>query len=231
MRSALRARAFFVVVWGELLERGPAGIEGRALPWPGAHGQPLTRGRIKAGAIRLTHRLKRKRQYGRVPDQSFKIHVVVLNLEVSCFPSRVREKLLKLDFDGLGDVDETAPADADVLRLDATGDEDSLVDRLEPRLDEHRIALGDADEALAPLLGSGDVEREFTHLARVVDDVAHGKGERAGAVLSHGRQCYRREDGRGLCAAPPQMSRAPVSRNRATAGGTNGETSPPSDAT
>ena len=80
------------------------------------------------------------------------------------------------------------------------GCKDSLVHRLEAHLDEHRVAFGDADQALAPLLGGGHVEREFAHLPGVVDDVAHMQGERTGTVFSHGRPCYPRTVGRGLCA-------------------------------
>src|SRR6478752_6887007 len=117
-RRALGARCFVVVVWGVFLERGPAWIGGHALLGSGAHGAPLARDRVKARAIRFAHRLKRKRQDGRIPDQSFKIHVVVLNLEVSCFLPRIREKLLKLDLDTLGDVVEAAAADAGVPGVD-----------------------------------------------------------------------------------------------------------------
>src|SRR5690606_30543788 len=83
----------------DLLERTPSRIDGSYALCTGALGQLLARFRVETRAIRLTHRLKWKRQYGRVPDQSFKIHVVVLNLEVSFFLSRIREKLLELDFD------------------------------------------------------------------------------------------------------------------------------------
>ncbi len=72
---------------------------------------------------------------------------------------------------------EAPPADPDVLGLDATGGQDALVHRLESDLDENRVTLGDADEPLAPFLGSGHIERELAHLARVVDDVAHVDGE------------------------------------------------------
>ena len=95
------------VVWGVLLERGPSAVDRRLLRIAGAFRQPLARVRVEPGAVRLTHRLERKRQDNRVPDQIFKIHVVVLNVEVTRFVPRIREKFLELDFDRLFDVDET----------------------------------------------------------------------------------------------------------------------------
>lgn len=173
------------MVWGVVLERRPARIDGFGVLGAGALGQPLTRDRIKAGAIRLTHRLKRKRQDDRISDKSFKIHVVVLNLEVRCFSSRIREKLLNLDFDPLGDLDEAATAHAGVLRFRRRRDQDALVNGLQARLEHDRLALGDGDKALAPLIGRGRLELDFTHLAGAVGDVSDGNGERAGTMPSH----------------------------------------------
>ena len=87
----------------------------------------------------------------------------------------------------------------------------------------------DGDETLAPLLGRGHIERDLAHLAGVVHDVAHVDAEGAWPAGSHEDPCYRRAAGRRLDGR--QTSRAPVSRKRATAGGTNGDTSPPSPAT
>ena len=124
----------------------------------GAFGQSLTRVRVEPEAIRLTHRLKWKRQYGRIPDEDFKIHVVVLNFEVSFFLTRIREKFLELDFDGFGDVNEASPADALVLGIRCSGDEDALVNGLKTYIE---VDLGSGfvrDDAFSPLLFQSDRE-------------------------------------------------------------------------
>ncbi len=61
----------------------------------------------------------------------------------------------------------------------------------------------------------GDARLPERNLAGAVDDVSNGHGERAvSKVPGHKDSVYR-----------------PVAKNRATAAGTNGETSPPSEAT
>ena len=119
----------------------------------GALGQPFARFWVKTRAIRLTHRLEGKRQDKRIPDQSFKIHVVVLNLEVSFFFSRIREKLLKLDFDRLSDVAKASSALSDVLTLGRSGDENPFVHGLEAGVERHLRIRRKRDDPLSPTLG------------------------------------------------------------------------------
>ncbi|GEB47171.1 hypothetical protein MTE01_31160 [Microbacterium testaceum] len=124
------------------------------------------------------------------------------------------------------------------------------MDGLETHIEFEHLGLGDGEQALPPFLGGRDVEGVFAHLARVALDVAYGELEGSGSASSHGGQCYpcapeQGPGGRaGAALAEPtsrisalsahkreervyawgdgarQMPRAPVSRKRATAGGT-----------
>ena len=110
--------------------------------------------------------------------------MVVLNLEVGRFVSRIPEEFLNLDFDRLGDVGEAPPAHAGVARGDVGGDQDAFVHRLEAHLCLDRFAFGDRHEPLAPLLRGAGVDLELAHLARAVQNVAHREGERTVHMLS-----------------------------------------------
>src|SRR5690606_11371392 len=135
---------------GKLSERCPPRIDG-VLRRAGRFSQQLACGWIKAWAIRPTDRLKRKRKYNRISDQSFKIHVVVLKHEVRGFISRVLEKLLELDFDRLGDVSQAPAAHAVVGRAHGAAHEHSLVHRFEAHVEVELAILLDGHDALAPL--------------------------------------------------------------------------------
>ena len=110
--------------------------------------------------------------------------MVVLNLEVSFFLPRIREKLLKLDLEPFGDVGEAAAADAGVLGADLSGHQDPLVDGLESDVDVERFPLVDGDQALSPLGGCWHVERVLAHLTGTVHEIANGKDERTRHMLS-----------------------------------------------
>jgi hypothetical protein len=104
--------------------------------------------------------------------------VVVLNLEVSFFLTRIREKLLELDFDGPSDVDEAATTHAGVLRIDDSRDQNALVDRLQTDI---QIEFGTGligHDPLSPGILQGHGELMFAHLSRLADDVADGEDER-----------------------------------------------------
>lgn len=140
----------------------------------------LPRAGVQPRAVRPTHRLKRERQHDRVPDLGFKIHVVVVNFEVCCFSSRIREKLLELDSERLTDVGEAASAHTVVGGVGLRGHQDSLVHRFQPGIDSHVLALADGDQTLTPRDRGGGVERHLTHLAGTTHDVTHVEAERAG---------------------------------------------------
>jgi hypothetical protein len=169
----------------EFRESCPSWIEGFLRLRRGMLVQTLARDRVQSRAVWPANRLKRKRQNNGVPDKSFKIHVVVLNLEVIRFLSRIREKLLELDFDALGDRCEASAALSLERRTGRSGGEDSFVDGLETHLDIDRSVRRHRDESLAPALGQVDIEREFAHLAGSTDEVADVEGEGAGSGGSH----------------------------------------------
>ena len=81
-------------------------------------------------------------------------------------------------------------------------------------------ALWQADHTLLDVLV---LDGDPADLLEVVDEVADREDEGACHMLL--------DHGSSLTAVSGQMPRAPVSRNRATAPGTYGETSPPSEAT
>lgn len=105
--------------------------------------------------------------------------MVVLNLEVSFFLTRIREKLLELDFDWPDDIGQAASADAFVLGIRRSGDENALMNGLHPDVEIDVRTLLEGDDPLTPLFGEGDGESVFAHLTGVSDDVADGHHERA----------------------------------------------------
>lgn len=147
--------------------------------------QPLAGLWVESGAIWLAYRLKRQRQNHCVSDERFKIHVVIVNLVVRGFALRVREKFLKLDLDTLGNVNKASSAHAGGDRFDLCGDEDALVDGLQPDPLMDRSAFADGDEALPELLGGGNDEVMFAHLSRSPHQVADIDRERQLLVFTH----------------------------------------------
>lgn len=159
-------------------------------------GQPLTGLGVESGAIRLAHRLKRQCENYRISDQRFKIHVVVVNLEVRRFRIRIREKFLNLDFDRQFDVAEAASALAGRQCVDVDGHEDPLVNGLETHLLGERRALLDGDQTLAPALGEHHLEVVLAHLPGTVHQIAHVDAERriVRSLPSHDRRFYAEPD-------------------------------------
>lgn len=155
-------------------------------------GQPLTGLGVESGAIRLAHRLKRQCENYRISDQRFKIHVVVVNLEVRRFRIRIREKFLNLDFDRQFDVAEAASALAGGLHIDVDGHEDTLVHGLETDPFGERRTRLDRHQTLAPAFAEHHLEVVLTHLARTAHQVAHVDAERGvvGSLPSHDRRFY-----------------------------------------
>ena len=121
---------------------------------------------VETRAIRSAHRLERQCQHHRISDERFKIHVVVFNLILDCFPRMIREKLLELDFDGQGDVDEASSALALGHRVDLRGHEDPLVHRLQPGVEIERCPGAHGDEALAHPVADSDGESVLAHVTR-----------------------------------------------------------------
>src|SRR5690606_27461771 len=81
-----------------------------------------------------------------------------------------------------------------------------------------------------PLFFQGDGERVLTHLTGVSDDVPCGHHEWAVQSCLHTTMLPAMPE-HGAVLVENQRPRAPVSRNAATARGTNGVISPPSPAT
>jgi len=144
---------------------------------------------VETRAIRPAHRLEGQCQHYRISDERFKIHVVVLNLILESFPRMIREKLLELDSDRQGDVDEAPAALPLGRRVDVGGHQDALVHRLEPEVDLDLGTLAHADETLAERLGGRDVESLLAHLAGLVEEVANIHAER-GLLEGHDRRFY-----------------------------------------
>lgn len=155
-------------------------------------GQPLTGLGIESGAIRLAHRLKRQCENYRISDQRFKIHVVVVNLEVRRFRIRIREKFLNLDFDWQFDVAEAPSALARGQDIDVDGHQDALMHRLETDPFCERRALWHGHQTLAPALAEHHLEVVLAHLARTAHQIAHVDAERGvvGSLPSHDRRFY-----------------------------------------
>lgn len=152
-------------------------------------GQTQTGLGIETGAIGPAHRLEGQCQHYRISDERFKIHVVVLNLILESFPRMIREKLLELDLDGHGDVDEASAALALGHGIELDAGQNTLVDGLEPGVDLDDRSLANGDHPLAELLVCGDVELMLAHLARAVHEVAHVDAE-GGVVMGHEGRFY-----------------------------------------
>jgi len=140
-------------------------------------GQTLAGLGIESGAIRSADRLKRQRQNHCVSDKRFKIHVVIVNLMLRSFLTRVREKFLKFDFDALRDIGEAPSADSRGGRRDIRGHENAFVHGLEADVLLDLRAFFHRDEALAQLFWRDNAQRVLAHLAGTADEVAHADGE------------------------------------------------------
>lgn len=149
--------------------------------------KPVTRLGIQPGAVRPANRLERKRKDEGVPNQNFKIHVVVLNFEVTRFRTRIREKLLKLDFDRLSDVDEASTTGSLVLRVGRSRHENALVNGFQAHIDVDFGGDRNAYQTFAPVLFELHNRVVRTHLTRVMGDVAHtdAKGARPKSLAHH----------------------------------------------
>lgn len=147
--------------------------------------QPLAGLGIESGAIWLAYRLKRQRQNHCVSDERFKIHVVIVNLVIGGFITRVREKFLKLDLDTLLDVDEASAAHTGGDSFHLGGDENALMDGLETNAFVDRGPCPDGDEALTELLGCVDHDVVLAHLPRAPHEVADIDRERQLLVFTH----------------------------------------------
>lgn len=99
--------------------------------------------------------------------------MVIVNLVLGGILTRVREKLLNLDFDALFDVSEASTALTDGEKLTLGGHEDALVDGLEPHRQGHGGAGGNRNDSLSPLLIRGGVEVELPHLPGSMHEIVH----------------------------------------------------------
>ena len=127
----------------------------------------------QAEAIFLTNRLERQCQHHRIPDDGFKIDVVVLNLVFESLIPRIREKLLNFDLHRLLHRVQAPTALADRDRVHVCADQDAVVQRLHPRLDVQLRTPLHADHDVAESLGNRHVEHPLAHLARAVHEVVH----------------------------------------------------------
>src|SRR5690606_788330 len=104
------------------------------------------------------------------------------------FVRRIREKLLNLDFDVDLDRVEAAHALGVGDGVDAGGDEDPVVQALEPEVDVQLLPRLDGGGALAELLGHGEVEFTLAQLAGAVHEVVDLHDVRGGS--GHGERVY-----------------------------------------
>jgi len=86
---------------------------------------------VETRAIFAAHRLERKRQHHSVSDCRFTLHVIIVNLVVKSVVTRIREKLLKLDFDGDGHRVETPNALPRRRGVDTASDQNAIVEAFE----------------------------------------------------------------------------------------------------
>ena len=153
-------------------------------------GQSLTRFGIKTWAIRTADRLERQCKHYRVPDQRFKIDMLVDDRVVKSFVLRVREKLLNFDLDRQDDIVEAPHTLADSLSLDVSRDQNAVVERFEPDIHVHCGAVFHTDDSIAEAFGDDGVNLVFTHLAGAVHEVEHRNGERGGSEIRHEQRFY-----------------------------------------
>lgn len=111
--------------------------------------------------------------------------MVIVNLIVRGFITRVREKFLKLDLDTLADVGKASAALTGGDRFDLSGDENAFVNGLQPNALMDRCALANGNEALPELLRGGNHEIVLTHLSGAPHKVADIDRERQFLVFTH----------------------------------------------
>jgi len=90
---------------------------------------------------------------------------------------RIREKLLKFDFDRKHNLNEASYALSDRFGVDVGAHEDAVVQRLEAQVEVKLGARGHPDHGISERVGGGDVEAPLPHLARAVQEVEHLDGE------------------------------------------------------
>jgi len=166
----------------ETLERRPPRIDD-LLGLPRADVcQALTGLGVETRAILATHRLKRKRQHHGVSNHRFTIHVIVVNRVVERLVTRIREKLLELDFDRLGDGVEAPHALPRGGGPNVARDEDSVVQALKSQVKIDLGALSYHECGGAKVLGYTERQVLLAHLAGPVHEVAnvHAIGVRGG---------------------------------------------------
>lgn len=103
--------------------------------------------------------------------------MVIVNLMLRSFLSRIREKFLKLDLDSLGDVDEAATALSRRRCRHVSGDENALVDGLETNEFVNRSSLFYSEQALAKRLRQLKIILMLTHLTWAAHEIAHTNSE------------------------------------------------------
>src|SRR5690349_17499170 len=109
---------------------------------------------------------------------------------IESFLSRIREKFLEIDLDGLLDVDQAAPAHAGGGAGHLAGGEDALVHRLEPEVEIDGRALRHGDETLAQLVADRDAQVLLLHRAGSADEVVHIDRVRSLLERGHDRLFY-----------------------------------------
>jgi hypothetical protein len=109
--------------------------------------------------------------------------MILGNRVVKSFVHRIREKLCKIDFEGNLDVGQAAHALAFSNHVDLTGDEDTVVERLQTNIDVHGGAVLDTDDRVAEAFGYNDVERALAHLARSMQEIEDRDGVGGGGEV------------------------------------------------
>ena len=134
-------------------------------------GQSLAGFGVESWAIRTTYRLERKCKHNRIPDQRFKIDVIVDNRVVKSLVDRIREKLLDIDLNRQFDPVEASSALSDGHRIDVCVHQDTVVKRLHPKIEVHCRTLFDTDERVSEALCDNYVDFSFASLARSMHEI------------------------------------------------------------
>lgn len=174
----LRAGLGGILRSGKLLERIPTRVAHSSRSEFGVFFQFVPGLGVQPGTIRPAHRLERQCKHYRVSDDGFKIHVIILNVILTSFVPMIREKLLKLDFNAEGDVIEASSALSACLGYRLSGDQNTLVNRLETQVEFEWFVLAHGNQAFTPLHRSGHVNAEFLHLAGLADEVSNEEIQR-----------------------------------------------------
>lgn len=116
--------------------------------------------------------------------------MVIVNRLLRSFLSRIREKFLNLDFNGLSYVCQASTALSRRRCGDICRDQDSLVNRLESDIFANLGALFNRDQTLAKLLRCHNGQLMLTHMPWATEEIVNTDRKRALLASTHRGQAY-----------------------------------------